>query len=110
MTAPQSPPSDDDSYYSLNPEDNDPERIRKEREKARELKKTQWWLNLLQKGICHYCEKKFSPKNLTMDHIVPLARGGRSTKGNLAPACTDCNQKKKLHTPVDALFKKIQSE
>jgi 5-methylcytosine-specific restriction enzyme A len=32
---------------------------------------------------------------LTMDHLVPLIRGGRSTKGNLVPACKPCNTKKK---------------
>ena len=30
-----------------------------------------------------------------MDHVVPLVRGGRSTKGNVVPACKDCNTKKK---------------
>ena len=30
-----------------------------------------------------------------MDHIVPLARGGRSTKDNLATSCKECNTKKK---------------
>ena len=30
-----------------------------------------------------------------MDHLVPLIRGGRSTKGNLVPACKECNTKKK---------------
>jgi hypothetical protein len=32
---------------------------------------------------------------LTMDHVVPLARGGKSTKGNVVPACKPCNNKKK---------------
>ena len=30
-----------------------------------------------------------------MDHIVPLVRGGKSTKGNVVPACKECNTKKK---------------
>ena len=30
-----------------------------------------------------------------MDHLVPLVRGGRSTKGNLVPACKECNTAKK---------------
>jgi 5-methylcytosine-specific restriction endonuclease McrA len=30
-----------------------------------------------------------------MDHVVPLALGGRSNKGNLVPACKECNTKKK---------------
>jgi 5-methylcytosine-specific restriction endonuclease McrA len=29
-----------------------------------------------------------------MDHLVPLIRGGRSNKGNLVPACKDCNNRK----------------
>jgi 5-methylcytosine-specific restriction endonuclease McrA len=36
-----------------------------------------------------------------MDHIVPLARGGRTTKGNVAPACKDCNSKKKRLLPME---------
>jgi 5-methylcytosine-specific restriction protein A len=30
-----------------------------------------------------------------MDHIVPLVRGGRSTKGNVVPSCKACNTDKK---------------
>jgi len=30
-----------------------------------------------------------------MDHLVPLSRGGRSTKGNVVPACKRCNTGKK---------------
>jgi 5-methylcytosine-specific restriction endonuclease McrA len=36
-----------------------------------------------------------------MDHIVPIARGGRSTKGNLVPACKQCNNKKKQLLPME---------
>ena len=34
-------------------------------------------------------------KALTMDHIVPLGRGGTSVRGNVAPSCKDCNTRKK---------------
>jgi 5-methylcytosine-specific restriction endonuclease McrA len=98
---------DDDSYYLLDPEHADPARIRKEREKARKLRKSQWWLTQANRGICHYCEKKFKPKDLTMDHVVPLARGGTSTPGNIVPACKDCNRDKKLETPAERLLKKL---
>jgi 5-methylcytosine-specific restriction endonuclease McrA len=36
-----------------------------------------------------------------MDHIVPIARGGRSTKGNLVAACKDCNNRKKSLLPME---------
>jgi 5-methylcytosine-specific restriction enzyme A len=107
-----SPPNQNDpngdTYYILNPEDTDPKRIKKEREKAQKLKKSQWWKNLLNQGICHYCQKKFPPLQLTMDHVVPLARGGLSNPGNIVPSCKDCNRNKKLHTPVDQILKDME--
>jgi 5-methylcytosine-specific restriction protein A len=71
------------------------EEIRRERQKARELRASQWWKRRRATGICHYCEKKCSPDALTMDHIVPIVRGGKSTKGNVVTACKECNNKKK---------------
>ena len=71
------------------------ESIQQEKEKARRLKSTAWWKEKKGRGVCHYCQQVVKPAELTMDHQVPLARGGRSTRGNLVPACRDCNQKKK---------------
>ena len=92
------------SYIELNPEFTDPQRLKREREKARKLKKTQWWLGRVNQGICHYCQNRFPPSQLTMDHIVPLARGGESTKGNIVPSCKTCNQEKKLEIPVERIL------
>lgn len=82
----------------------DRKQIAKERERAQKLKRSQWWLTKLNQGLCHYCEKKFGPGELTMDHIVPVARGGRSQPGNVVPACKACNASKKLDTPVDLIL------
>ena len=99
-----------EEYYLLDKSNTDPKRIKVEREKARELRASAWWREKIQKGICHYCEKKVNAKELTMDHLVPLARGGLSVKNNLVPACKECNAKKKLHTPVDLLFQQLEAE
>ena len=79
----------------------DPEHIKREKNKARELRKSQWWKQKLAQGLCHYCEKKFSKEELTMDHIVPMARSGRSTKGNVVVCCKTCNSDKGRKTPVE---------
>jgi 5-methylcytosine-specific restriction protein A len=84
--------------------------IAKERKKAQELKASQWWKNILGKGLCHYCGQKFAAKELTMDHIVPVARGGTSTRGNVVPACRKCNAEKKLVTPAEEALKKLREE
>ncbi|MBW2506597.1 MAG: HNH endonuclease [Deltaproteobacteria bacterium] len=75
--------------------------IRREKDKARKLRKSRWWLQKLTTGICYYCGRLFEPKNLTMDHVVPLARGGRSTKDNIVTSCKECNTKKKTLLPME---------
>ena len=79
------------SFYS----EADDDEIKKEKAKARELRNSQWWKRKRSSGVCHYCGRQFKPSELTMDHIVPIARGGRSSKGNVVPACKECNDKKK---------------
>ena len=66
-----------------------------EKQKARELRKSQWWRKKISSGKCHYCGRTFHPDDLTMDHKIPLARGGLSEKINLVPACKECNNRKK---------------
>ena len=48
-------------------------------------------LKRLLRQSCLYCQSK---DRITIDHIIPLARGGRHSIGNLAPACFDCNTRK----------------
>lgn len=79
----------------------DDEHIAREKAKARELRASQWWKNELGKGVCYYCHKRFHPSELTMDHIVPIIRGGFTRKGNVVPCCKECNNKKKYFTPVE---------
>jgi len=77
------------------------EDVKREREKARALRKTQWWSNRLDRGLCHYCGQKFPRDALSMDHVVPVIRGGKSTRGNCVPACKDCNNRKKYLLPIE---------
>ena len=81
--------------------DLDEEQIRHERRKAREIRVSQWWKRRLARGSCHYCNRETPAEGLTMDHIVPIARGGRSTRGNLVTACKTCNNQKKQLLPME---------
>jgi 5-methylcytosine-specific restriction endonuclease McrA len=106
------PPKEDsaEEYISLDPAHTDPGRIKLEREKARKLRKSQWWLAKLSQGLCQYCGRRFPASQLTMDHVIPLARGGTSAPGNIVPACSACNRDKKLKTPVDEAFAALDRE
>ena len=89
---------------------NNKQNIAREKAKARELRQSQWWKNEIARGICHYCGEKFKSSELTMDHVVPISRGGKSTKGNIVPCCKECNNKKKYLTPVDMVIKIMNEE
>ena len=73
--------------------------ISQEKNRARELRRSEWWKRKRASGVCHYCHGRFPPAELTMDHLIPLVRGGKSTKGNIVPACKACNSKKKYALP-----------
>ncbi|HEY3135838.1 MAG TPA: HNH endonuclease [Blastocatellia bacterium] len=51
---------------------------------------------------CQYCGMKGGPFELTIDHIIPRSRGGRTAAENLCAACFACNQRKGDRTPEEA--------
>ena len=75
--------------------------IKREKAKAREIRDSQWWKRKRSVGICYYCSRKFRPVELTMDHLIPIVRGGKSVQGNIVPACKECNSKKKYLLPAE---------
>ena len=79
----------------------DPDELRRQRAKARELRASQWWKRRIADGVCYYCHRRVGAKTLTMDHLVPLGRGGRSVRGNVVPACKECNDRKKALLPIE---------
>lgn len=74
---------------------------KRERDKSRDLRRSRWWQNRLALGICHYCNQKFAPEELTMDHLVPVSRGGKASRNNVVPACKECNSRKKYLLPIE---------
>lgn len=84
--------------------------IKRERAKARELRNSSYFQELFRKGICHYCHGKFAVDELTLDHIVPVARGGRSTRGNMVVCCRKCNMEKKYLTPAEMIMRAMENE
>jgi 5-methylcytosine-specific restriction endonuclease McrA len=79
----------------------DPERLKRERIKARALRQSPWWKRRIAQGVCHYCGRRVGGTALTLDHVVPLGRGGSSRRGNVVPACKDCNNRKKWMLPIE---------
>jgi len=79
----------------------DPDVLKRERARARALRASQWWKRRVADGQCFYCGRRVGARALTMDHRVPLARGGRSVRGNVVAACKTCNSKKQSLVPLE---------
>jgi 5-methylcytosine-specific restriction enzyme A len=77
------------------------EEIRKEKAKAQKLRQSPWWKRKCADGVCYFCGSKIPPGELTMEHVIPLIRGGKSSKGNVVTACKSCNTKKKYLLPIE---------
>lgn len=43
---------------------------------------------------CQYCEKRFLQRELTIDHVWPRSKGGKSDWENVVTSCSTCNHKK----------------
>jgi len=79
--------------------------------RIRESSRMKWTRKQLLKkheGRCHLCGQQVelsdetSPRYATIDHIVPLSKGGRDTLDNLALACVACNRAKGDKIPEGA--------
>lgn len=53
-------------------------------------------------NTCQYCGKRSSTSELSLDHVIPRSRGGKSTWDNIVCACLRCNVRKGGRTPQEA--------
>lgn len=67
---------------------------KRQRALAKELRKSRWWKEQLVNAKCFYCQRDLEAPEITMDHVLPIAKGGQSTKGNVVVACKTCNTQK----------------
>ena len=51
---------------------------------------------------CQYCGDQFPTSELTFDHVVPVAQGGRKDWENIVTCCVTCNRRKGGRTPHEA--------
>lgn len=81
--------------------------VKRERAKAREMRHSSWWKQQIGKGVCYFCEQRFPREQLTMEHLIPLSRGGRTTKKNIVVSCKQCNSLKKNLTVAEIRLREL---
>lgn len=57
---------------------------------------------------CQYCGQKFRMNELTYDHVIPRAQGGKTTWENIVTCCISCNSRKGCRSPAQANMKLIK--
>ena len=57
---------------------------------------------LRDRNTCQFCSRTLPASELTLDHVVPRSRGGRSSWENLVACCYKCNNSKGDRTPEEA--------
>ena len=88
-------------WYKRNPaRTRDKHARRRAREGAGRVTQEEWDALLVREGgYCAYCGTE--SEKLTMDHVVPLSRGGAHSIENILPACKSCNSRKSARTPSE---------
>ncbi len=59
---------------------------------------------LRDRNTCQFCSRTLPASELTLDHVVPRSRGGRSSWENLVACCYKCNNSNGDRTPEEAGF------
>lgn len=57
---------------------------------------------------CQYCGTKLGWHNITIEHVMPQARGGPTSWLNCVSACRPCNRRKDCRTPEEAGMKLLK--
>jgi CRISPR/Cas system Type II protein with McrA/HNH and RuvC-like nuclease domain len=59
-----------------------------------------------QRWRCCYCQTPLTVRNLTLDHYIPICRGGKDTYENSVASCKKCNAEKGEQTAIDFMKSK----
>jgi 5-methylcytosine-specific restriction endonuclease McrA len=85
--------------------------------KRKRAKRGRVWVKILaqeawaeQKGRCFYCKGPITMKEITIEHMIPISKGGWDGRKNIAAACLPCNRTKgdMTHGRFFSLIKKSE--
>lgn len=74
----------------------------------RQVRFSRYNIYLRDQSRCQYCGKKYSRKDLNLDHVIPRSRGGLTTWENIVASCFHCNRRKGGHLLTEVGMKLLK--
>lgn len=68
--------------------------------KKSQLRLTKRNIFLRDRYVCQYCGTQCKESDATIDHVLPISQGGKSSWTNLSTACKPCNYRKSDKTQM----------
>ncbi len=62
-----------------------------------------------QDGICYLCYEKFTFKEMEMDHVIPVSKGGKHELNNVKMCCGKCNKIKGSKILPEVTYQVVQT-
>lgn len=60
-----------------------------------------------QNGVCYMCLDQFDFKDMEMDHLIPISKGGKHEASNVKMSCSKCNKRKGVKLPGEMLYQMV---
>lgn len=57
-----------------------------------------------QGGICYLCDNKFTFKDMEIDHVIPVSKGGKHEPENVKMCCGTCNRRKGAKSLSEVIY------
>jgi 5-methylcytosine-specific restriction endonuclease McrA len=57
---------------------------------------------------CQYCGTQLNTKDIQLEHVIPVSKGGKTEWTNIVCSCHKCNSKKRDRTPAEADMKLLR--
>jgi 5-methylcytosine-specific restriction endonuclease McrA len=81
-----------------------------------ETKQYNWWywndmrMMILERDqYCGYCHIELDKKTMTIDHMIPMSKGGEiHCPSNMVASCKKCNSDKEDMLPLDFICHRLQ--
>lgn len=92
-------------YYPYDTEDIEGDKLKEKQKRRKYTVEERKIIYDKSNGHCQLCGRKIPFDSMTLDHVIPLSKGGKDTMENIQPTCSVCNRIKTDILPMEFMEK-----